>query len=133
MKSIIVTPATNVERNEDNEILFDEDDMPVLIDEEQLGMIINTHCINISQFNAEKQQLETGVIFRHEVVWEHKRIPATEFVAPDDLAWVSIEEEESDEDKKGKDDDDDAEDENELESFHEDNTTSEDPDDEGYF
>ncbi len=117
MKSIYVTPASNVQRDSEGNILFEEfeeneDDensetpipAPLLIDDTNLGILRQTHCIQAMQLNPETQLLETGVIFRSEVVWENRRIPAVSMEDPQTLCWISFEEDEADAEESGEDD-----------------------------
>lgn len=133
MKNMIVTPASNLEIDDEGNVIFDEDDLPALKDEDLLGMVLRTHAVNIVQFNPNTQQSEAGCVFRLEVVWEHKRVPAVEFVDPADLAWISLENQDDEENKGKEQNESGVENENEFETVHEDDTSEDPEDDEGYF
>lgn len=132
MFKIIVTKITNVMQLEDAKELdsegvpllvpanfaLDEDDIPKLVDEDDVGALLKTHSIQVSQINSQTKVLETGVVFRAEVVWNKHRNPCPDMVDPNDLVFLSIDdgtedeyEEESDEQESDSDEVDDGGDE----------------------
>ena len=90
MSKLIVTRKSNIETDEDGNIVFDDDGIPSILDEEAVGMLLKSHVIQVTQVNQEHNRLETGVIFRSEVAWENQRCPAVSLEDPSELVWLSL-------------------------------------------
>ncbi len=113
MQNIIVSHVDNVEKDEEGNFLLDDDGVPALKDDNDVGMLIRTHTIQVSQLDNTQLPpvLVTGVVFKSEVLWNMHRCPAPAMVDPQSLVWLTI-----DDDR----DEDDAEEEEEIE--HDDDT-----------
>lgn len=117
MPSIVVSLKSNVEQDEDQNLIFDEDGAPTLIDEDDIGVLVKTHSIQVSQINPNTGLLETGIIFRAEVFWNLRRNPAPDMVDPGDLVWTSITTHDDEVDEEDADDTDGYDDTHEGERF----------------
>jgi hypothetical protein len=101
MNSAVVTYKNNVQCDEDGRLVLDENEEPILNDYSIIGIMLKTHCIQVSQINPESNMLETGVIFKVEVLWEHKRSPSPALEDPADLAWLTFGDDDDDDDDPG--------------------------------
>lgn len=86
---IIVTTKTNVECDADGNVILDVNGQPKLRDEEHLGVYLRSHAIQVNQVDTATNTLQTGVIFRCEILWDKMRTPAPALEDPSDLVWLS--------------------------------------------
>lgn len=119
MKSVIVTLITNVMQLETPKVLdengnptlchdnfaFDVDGMPLLVDEEDVGMIMNTQAVPVNFLDQATNTLQTSVAFRAEVLWNKRRCPAPAIEDPNNLVFLSIDDPDTEEDFESDDDD----------------------------
>jgi hypothetical protein len=127
MKSVVVTLISNVILKEDNLILdeqgqavlcrenfaVDEEGAPYLVDEDDVGMLLKTHAVQVSQLNQQTNVLEVAALFRAEVVWNKRRSPCPAFEDPSSLVFISIDEDEG----FGEDGDEDEDDEDQFQEL----------------
>jgi len=112
MKTMVVTPISNWQQDENGKYEFDEEGIPLLIDEDHLGMVLNTHVLPISSIDPETKGLKTELLHRLEVAWNNDRCPALALENPNDLVFMSLPDEE---DESSDQDDSEYEDETEGE------------------
>lgn len=137
MPTIIVTPKTNVQVDDEGKIKFFTDELareyadrviegtdfeqvlgtpereteeqeawedaynavfsaPILLDDEDLGSVIKTHVITMTQ-TAEGVVMQ-GLVCRLEVLWNKRRNPAPDLLDPSDLVWISMDNDEAEDD-----------------------------------
>lgn len=99
MNNIVVTLKSNVQVDDLGEMLQDEDGIPLLHDESDVGILTKTHVIQVNQLSEDKTMLITGVVPQSEVFWNLRRNPAPALHAPGDLVWLTIPGDENDEDE----------------------------------
>lgn len=113
MQNIIVTLASNVQTDEDGNFLVEDDGVPVLKDEEDVGILVRTHTIQVNQIdnNSNPPVLVTGVVFKSEVLWNLRRCPSPAMEDPINLVWLTLDAvgEENDEEEEEEIDDNDGE------------------------
>lgn len=108
MQSIMVTLKENIQRDEKGYFAKDENDAPILIDENDIGILVKTHSLQVTQIDQESGLLQTGVVFQCEVYWEQRRTPAPDMVAPTDLVWLMINDQTAQTDEADETDDSDS-------------------------
>lgn len=102
--NVIVTHIDNIEKDEEGNFLLDEDGVPKMINEEDVGILLKTHVVQVT--NMVDGMLQVGHSPLCEVLWNEKRSPAPDLVAPTDLAWLTVgNDEEDDSDEEEVDDD----------------------------
>jgi len=86
------------------EVTLAENVLPTgdLKDETLWGLAVSEHIIPITNFNEETKQLETKVVQRIGVKWNHSRVPAVSYHDPNELFCLEIYPDE-DEDDEGDD------------------------------
>lgn len=67
---------------------FGEKDIE-LINPEEFGYFVKSHVVPHTQAD-ESGQLQMGISVMIEVAWNHKRCPAIELLAPQDLYWIAF-------------------------------------------
>lgn len=102
---VTVTYKNNVQHNAEGEMLFHNDGSVALIDETVIGVMLKTHLVQVTQLNEDKSLIQTGIVPKCEVLWEHKRCPSPALENPDDLVWLSFGSEEEDDGEGELDDD----------------------------
>ncbi len=112
MNLITVTRIENIAQKEDSKKLddkgipllheanfeLDDDDIPVLVDPDDVGMLVKTHTIQVSHPNPSTGVLEIGVVIKVEVIWNKRRNPCPAFEAPEDLVFLTIDDSDVDTD-----------------------------------
>ena len=83
---IVVALKSNVEHDEEGQMLYDEEGSPALKDEEDVGILVKTHPLQAVH------EGQIGVIFRAEVFWNIRRNPSPALVDPNELVWLSVDE-----------------------------------------
>jgi len=106
MQNIIVAHIDNVEKDEQGNFVLEEDGVPQLINEDDVGILVKTHTIQVSQLDSSQNPpvLVTGVVFKSEVLWNLHRCPAPAMEDPAALVWLTIDDE-GEEDEADEDDD----------------------------
>lgn len=91
----VVTRIDNIQRDEDGNFLFDDDGVPKLNNEEDVGILIKTHVVQVNQ--VIDGVIQSGLSPLSEVLWNERRNPAPDLVAPADLVWLTIDSNQDDE------------------------------------
>ena len=96
---ILVTTSDNIE--------FFEDGTYELHDGNKVGHLVQLHTITATQLNPETNQLQTGIMIKAEVYWEHNRILSTEniLIPVDNLVWIKFDDDEDEGEDIESDDD----------------------------
>jgi hypothetical protein len=107
MQGVVVTLKSNVELDEEGKVIINDQGEMDLINEDDVGILTKTHCIQVSQIDPNTNAIVTGVIFRSEIYWDERRNPSPAMVDPEDLVWISFSdrtEEQVEEDQEENDD-----------------------------
>ena len=110
---ILVTTKENVTFNDDNTFELQE---PTLV-----GHLVQLHTMAAHQVNPETGALESGIMVKGEVYWEHDRnlSTATLLIPVDDLVWLKFADDDLEVDETEEEEEEDNEDEWDDESNHE--------------
>ena len=101
---IIVTLLSNIQVDAEGKFLFDEEGGLLLHDEEDVGVLMKTHVVPLTQ--VIEGVVNTGISSLAEVYWNKVRSPAPALVSPNDIAWLTVgDENEMDEEENDENDD----------------------------
>lgn len=114
MTSFVVTLKSNIVLDDEGDFQLDEDENFVLKDNDDVGILIKTHVIPMSQLTKDGAVM-SGYVSRAEVYWDKRHNPAPDMVDPSDLVWLYVAEEADEEDDEGEE----IEDEQEEHEVHE--------------
>ena len=69
-------------------------------DENIYGVLEKTHCLQAQVQDPETGITQIGTLIKLEVSWNHHRVPAVDFISPEDVAFVGFEDDlDSDDDE----------------------------------
>ena len=78
-----------------------------LKDPDNFGILERAHALKAEARNPDTGEIQFGVVIKLEVSWNNKRVPAVDFVAPDEVAFVGFDKDlDADEDEDEDEDDD---------------------------